>query len=59
MIQIIKKQKQELIVGLADLYIQKERIDKQIEAQRVAIKQCSALINAIVDEKTEGPEITD
>jgi mannitol/fructose-specific phosphotransferase system IIA component (Ntr-type) len=47
MLKIIDKQKQELITGLADLYIKKENIEKQIDAQKVAIEQCNSLIRAI------------
>lgn len=39
--EIITKQKNELIIGLADLYVQKEQIEEQIKAQKVAIEQCS------------------
>jgi len=53
MLDIIRKQKQELIIGLADLYIKKDGIVKQIEAQRVAIEQCSVLINAVEGKKNE------
>jgi hypothetical protein len=55
MIQIIEKQKQELMVGLADLFIQKENIEEQIKIQRVAIRQCMDLINQAkaAEEKTD------
>jgi hypothetical protein len=54
MLDIIRKQKQELIVGLADLYIKKEALEKQIEAQRVAIEQCNVLEKEVQkDEKNE------
>jgi hypothetical protein len=60
MLNIIRKQKQELIVGLADLYIKKEALEKQIEAQRVAIEQCIVLEKAAEDEKgLPKPEITE
>lgn len=55
MLEIIEKHKQELIIGLADLYIRKERIEEQIKAQRAAIEQCSALQKA--GEKPETPEV--
>jgi hypothetical protein len=53
MLNIIRKQKQELIVGLADLYIKKEALEKQIEAQRVAIEQCIVFEKAADGEKNE------
>jgi hypothetical protein len=60
MLSIIRKQKQELIVGLADLYIKKEALEKQIEAQRVAIEQCITLEKAAEGEKNLlKPEITE
>lgn len=46
MLDIIEKHKQELIIGLADLYIRKERIEEQIKAQRTAIEQCNTLQKA-------------
>lgn len=51
MLEIIKKQRQDLLVGLADLYVQKEntekqktKIEEQIIIQRVAIDQCGVLL---------------
>ncbi len=55
MLEIIERQKQELIVGLADLYVQKERLEEQIKAQRVAIEQCSVLIKAVQETVPEVP----
>jgi len=40
----IEKQCQELTIGLANLYMQKEQIEEQIKAQRVAIEQCRQLL---------------
>jgi len=47
MLNIVKRQQQELLVGLANLYIQKESLDKQIEAQKVAIQQCATLVKEV------------
>ena len=47
MLSIIEKQKQDLMIGLADLFIQKENIEEQVRSQRVAIGQCIDLINQI------------
>jgi len=50
MLKIVQKQKQELIIGLADLFIKKESVKKQIDAQRVAIEQCNVLIKEMEEE---------
>jgi len=49
--EIIEKQYNNLIVGLADLYVQKERIEDQIKAQKVAVEQCKYLIAKADGEK--------
>ena len=50
--EVIEKRFNELIAGLADLYIQKEEVEKQINNQRVAIEQCRQLLKA--GEQNEG-----
>lgn len=34
----------QLLIGLADLYINKEEIEKRIVAQKVAIQECQELL---------------
>jgi DNA polymerase sigma len=46
---IVEKTRNELSNGLIQLYMQKEQVDEQIKAQRVAIEQCTQILKMEVD----------
>jgi superoxide dismutase len=53
MIKIIEKRHQELVAGLAELYVNKSEIEKTIETQKAAIAECSLLAQKIEEAQKE------
>lgn len=51
MVEIIKKRKDALIITLAELLLQKEELEKKIEAQKIAINEMNQLINIDISEE--------
>jgi hypothetical protein len=47
----IQRRKNDLIAGLAELYMSKEDIDKKIEAQKVAINELNEILDKISNVK--------
>jgi len=47
MIEQIKQRQNALLVGLADLFVQKEQLETRIDGQKIAIQELGNLIKTV------------